>query len=67
MDIKIIKDKVDECIIAAVTAQREGAAGIVCAPVLASIVEKIVDIPVAIIKPRPNTVIEAMESIGKRL
>lgn len=60
-------NSIDECIIAAVTAQREGAAGIVCAPVLASIVEKIVDIPVAIIKPRPNTVIEAMESIGKRL
>ena len=60
-------NSIDECIIAAVTAQREGAVGIVCAPVLASIVEKIVDIPVAIIKPRPNTVIEAMESIGKRL
>ena len=42
-------------------------AGIVCAPILASIVEKIVDIPVAIIKPRPATVVEAMESIGKRL
>ena len=60
-------NSIDECIIAAVTAQREGVVGIVCAPVLASIVEKIVDIPVAIIKPRPNTVIEAMESIGKRL
>lgn len=60
-------NSIDECIIAAVTAQREGASGIVCAPVLASIVEKIVEIPVAIIKPRPDTVIEAMESVGKRL
>jgi predicted transcriptional regulator len=60
-------NSIDECIIAAVTARREGAVGIICAPILASIVEKIVDIPVAIIKPNPNTVLEAAESIAKRI
>jgi len=60
-------NSIDECIIAAVTAQREGASGICLRTVLGSIVEKIVEIPVAIIKTRPDTVIEAMESVGKRL
>jgi len=58
---------IDECIVAAIKAQKEGAAGIVCAPILASVIEKIVDIPVAIMKPKPRTVLDSIESIAKRL
>ncbi len=60
-------NSIDECIVAAIRAQKEGAIGIVCAPVLASIVEKIVDVPVAIIKPKPKMVLDAIDSIAKRI
>ncbi|HQN90905.1 MAG TPA: helix-turn-helix domain-containing protein [Methanoculleus sp.] len=60
-------DSLDECIIAAVQADREGALGIVCAPILAPIVEKIVDCPVGIIKPYQQTLIEAIETIARRI
>lgn len=60
-------DSLDECIIAAVQADREGALGVVCAPILAPIVEKLVDCPVGIIKPQQQTLIEAIETIAKRI
>ena len=60
-------DSLDECIIAAVRADKEGALGIICAPILAPIVEKIVDCPVAIIKPHQQTLIEAIETIARRV
>ena len=59
-------NSIDECIIAAVRAEKEGAAGIICAPVLASIVERVVDIPVAIMKPHPSAVLEAAGVIARR-
>jgi predicted transcriptional regulator len=60
-------NSIEECIIAAVRADKEGALGIICAPILAPIVEKIVDCPVAIIKPKKRTLIEAIETIAKRI
>lgn len=60
-------DSLDECIIAAVRADKEGALGIICAPILAAIVEKIVGCPVAIMKPQQKTIIEAIETIAKRV
>lgn len=57
----------DDCILAAVRARYEGAAGIVCAPILASLIEKLVDVPVAIMKPETDAVFAAAESIVKRL
>ncbi len=57
----------EECIIAAVRAEKEGAKGIICAPILASIIERIVDVPVVIIKPRQETILEAIESIAQRI
>ncbi|WP_054847902.1 helix-turn-helix domain-containing protein [Methanoculleus chikugoensis] len=61
-------DSLEECIIAAVRADKEGGAlGIICAPILAPIVEKIADCPVAIIKPQQQTLIEAIETIAKRV
>ncbi len=58
-------NSIEECIIAAVMAEKEGAAGIICAPVLASMVEKIVDVPVAIMKPKATTVLDALDVIGR--
>jgi predicted transcriptional regulator len=57
----------EECIIAAVRAEKEGAKGIICAPILASIIERIVDVPVVILKPRRETILEAIESIAQRI
>jgi predicted transcriptional regulator len=57
----------EDCIIAAVSAEKEGALGIICAPVLASLIERTVDIPVTIIKPAKETFFEAFESIAKRI
>ena len=58
-------NSIEECIIAAVMAEKEGAAGIICAPILASMVEKIVDVPVAIMKPKATTVLDALDVIGR--
>ena len=37
------------------------------APVLASMVEKIVDVPVAIMKPKASTVLDALDVVARRL
>ncbi len=60
-------NSLEECIVAAVRAEKEGAAAIICAPVLASIVERIVDVPVVILKPKAETVTEALEAARRRL
>jgi predicted transcriptional regulator len=60
-------NSIDECMMAAVEAKKDGAAGIICAPIIASIIEKIVDIPVAILKPHPDTVIDAANIIARRI
>lgn len=57
----------DECIVGAVRAEKDGAAGIICAPILSSIIERIVDIPVVIVKPKNETFYEAFETIAKRV
>ncbi|MFA5268791.1 MAG: helix-turn-helix domain-containing protein [Methanoregula sp.] len=60
-------NSIEECIIAAVSAEKDGAAGIICAPILASMIEKIVDVPVAIMKPKAATVMDAMDVIARRI
>ena len=57
----------EECIVSAVRAEKDGALGIVCAPILASMIERIVEIPVVIMKPRNDTIIEAVRTLGKRI
>lgn len=58
---------IEDCIVAAVRAEKEGAGGIICAPILAALIERIVDIPVVIIKPEPATYREAVETLIARL
>ncbi len=60
-------NSLDDCILAAVRARSEGAAGIICAPILASLIERLVDVPVAIMKPEMGAVFTAVDSITKRL
>jgi predicted transcriptional regulator len=60
-------NSLEECIVAAVRAEKEGAAGIVCAPILASIVEKIVDVPVSMLRPELSCVKEAVQVITRQI
>ena len=60
-------NSLDDCSLAAVRARYDGAAGIICAPILASLIERLVDVPVAIMKPEMDAVFTAVDSIAKRL
>jgi predicted transcriptional regulator len=57
----------EDCIVAAVRAEKEGAGGIICAPILATLIERIVDIPVVIVRPDSRTFQEAIEVLCKRI
>jgi len=57
---------IEEAMIAAIQAEREGASALVCAPILSPTVEKIVRLPVATIKPR-GSVIRAIELAAKKI
>lgn len=57
----------EDCIVAAVKAEKEGAAGIICAPILATLIERIVDIPVVIVKPDLATFEEAITVMSRQL
>ncbi|MEM2872791.1 MAG: hypothetical protein QXD82_01330 [Nitrososphaerales archaeon] len=57
----------EDCIVSVALAEKEGASGIIFAPVLASIIEKIVDMPVVIMKPRVETLMDAIETVAKRI
>lgn len=57
---------VEEAIIAAVRAERDGARALVCAPIVSPTVEKILRIPVATIMPR-DSLIEAIELVAKKI
>jgi len=57
---------IEEAIIAAVRAEREGAKALVCAPIVSPTVEKILKIPVATIMPK-NSLIEAIEHVAKKI
>ena len=56
----------EEAIIAAVRAERDGAKAVVCAPIVATTVEKVLRIPVASIMPR-DSLIEAIELAAKKM
>jgi predicted transcriptional regulator len=56
----------EEAIIAAVNAERDGAKALVCAPIVSPTVEKILNIPVTTIIPR-NSLIDAIELALKKM
>ncbi|MDD1723851.1 MAG: helix-turn-helix domain-containing protein [Methanospirillum sp.] len=57
----------EDCIVAAVKAEKEGAGGIICAPILATLIERIVDIPVVILKPDNRAYKEAIDTLCNRI
>jgi len=56
---------IEEAIVAGVMAERDGAIGIVCAPIVAPTVEKILTIPVTVIIPR-GSMLRAIESAAEK-
>jgi predicted transcriptional regulator len=56
---------VEDAIVAAVRAEREGAIGIVCAPIVSGTIEQLVHIPVATIVPR-ESMVRAIELAARK-
>ncbi len=56
----------EEAIIAAIRAERDGARAVVCAPIVSTTIEKVLHIPVATIMPK-NSLIEAIELAAKKM
>jgi predicted transcriptional regulator len=56
---------VEDAIVASVRAERDGATAIVCAPIVSSTIEKVVDIPIATIMPR-DSVTEAIRLAARK-
>lgn len=57
---------IEEAMIAAIQAEKEGASALVCAPIVSPTVEKIVNIPVATIRPK-SSIIMAIELVAKKI
>ncbi|NYT01682.1 MAG: helix-turn-helix domain-containing protein [Methanosarcinales archaeon] len=57
---------IEEAIIAAIRAERDGAAALVCAPIVSPTVEKLLTIPVATISPR-ESVMRAIEVAARKI
>jgi len=55
----------EDAIVAAVRAEREGAMGIVCAPIVSGPIEQLVSVPVATIVPRQSLVL-AIERAARK-
>jgi len=59
-------NSIEEAIIAAIEAERDGASAVVCAPIISSTVEKILNIPIAVIMPA-GSLIHAIELALKKI
>ncbi|RLG14947.1 MAG: transcriptional regulator [Candidatus Nanohalarchaeota archaeon] len=57
----------EEAVICAISAEKKGASGIICAPLIASVFEKIVDIPVATMKPKEDVIEKAVVDVVKKI
>ena len=57
---------IEDALISAVRAEKDGAKAIVCAPIISSVVEKMVDVPVVTIKPK-DSLIKAIENALKKI
>lgn len=56
---------VEDAIVAAIRAERDGAVAVVCAPIVSATIEKVVDVPIATIMPR-DSVTEAIRLAAKK-
>ncbi len=57
----------EECIISAIWAERLGAKGIICAPIVSSTIEKIVSIPVVVVIPEKDAFEKVINIISKKI
>ena len=57
---------IEEAIINAIQAERDGAAALVCAPIVSSTIEKVVTIPVATIRPK-SSIWRALELMARKI
>ncbi|HOE93431.1 MAG: hypothetical protein APG08_01339 [Candidatus Methanofastidiosum methylothiophilum] len=57
---------IEEVFIQSIRAERDGASALVCAPIVSSIVEKVVTIPVVTIMPQKSTLI-ALKTAAKKI
>ena len=57
----------EDCIIAAIQAEREGVKAIVCAPIVSASIEKVVRIPVAVIIPEKDAFMNALEVVVDKI
>lgn len=56
---------VEDAIVAAIRAEREGAIAVVCAPIVSPTIEKIIDIPIALIDPK-DSVTDAVKLAARK-
>lgn len=56
---------VEDAIVAAVRAEREGAIAVVCAPIVSPTIERIIDIPIALIDPK-DSMLDAIKVAAKK-
>jgi predicted transcriptional regulator len=47
---------VEDAIVAAIRAERDGAIAVVCAPIVSPTIEKVLDIPIALIDPKDSMI-----------
>uniref|UniRef100_A9A9G5 Transcriptional regulator n=1 Tax=Methanococcus maripaludis (strain C6 / ATCC BAA-1332) TaxID=444158 RepID=A9A9G5_METM6 len=57
----------EDCIVSAIYAEREGVKAIVCAPIVSTSIEKVVRIPVAVIIAEKNAFMEALEIVVSKI
>ncbi|ABR56865.1 transcriptional regulator [Methanococcus aeolicus] len=57
----------EECITAAILAEREGVKAIICAPIVSSSIEKVVRIPVAVVIPKKEEFINALKIVANKI
>jgi len=56
---------VEDAIVAAIRAERDGAVAVVCAPIVSATIERVVDLPIATIMPR-DSVTEAIRLAARK-
>ncbi len=57
---------IEDAIIRAIQAERDGASALICAPIVSSTIEKVVTIPVATIRPK-TSITKALEFVAKKI
>lgn len=60
-------NSLEDCIVAAIQAEREGVKAIICAPIVSSSIEKVVRVPVAVVIPEKDAFMKALEVVVNKI